>query len=119
MERQTNPTVAGRESYCRWREGRLADPEGRRLYEDVAKGERWLQPTEARQAARLTHSEVARRLRVSQTHLARIEKHGYETYTLNMLRRYVTALGEAFCLHVTVQRTPQTSHAAPATAEPR
>jgi hypothetical protein len=38
--------------------------------------------------------------------VARLEKHGYDAYTLTTLRRYVEALGEGFSLEVAV-RTPQ------------
>src|SRR5437667_114410 len=55
---------------------------------------------EARKAAGLTQAELARRLGVSQAQVARIEKCGYDSYTLNTLRRYVQALGRT--LEVTV-----------------
>ena len=47
---------------------------------------------EARQQTGLTQAEVAKRLGVSQAQVARIEKRGYESYTLNTLRRYPQAL---------------------------
>jgi len=44
---------------------------------------------------------------VSQAQVARIEKRGYDAYTLNTLRRYVQALGEEFSLEVSVRRAGQ------------
>ncbi len=84
----------------------LADPNMRALYEDeTAKKELWLQLVEARQAAGLTQAELAKRLGVSQAQVARIEKGGYDAYTLTTLRRYVKALGQGFQLEVKIQRT--------------
>jgi transcriptional regulator with XRE-family HTH domain len=57
---------------------------------------------EARQAAGLTQVEVAERMGVSQAQVARIEKRGYEAYTLRTLRRYLQALGDQFTLDVAV-----------------
>ena len=58
---------------------------------------------EARRAAGLIQQQVAERLGVSQAQVARIEKRGYDTYTLNTLRRYVAALGEGFSLEINVR----------------
>jgi DNA-binding XRE family transcriptional regulator len=81
----------------------MADPRLRASYEEeAAKKDLWLQLVEARQAAGLTQAEVARRLGVSQAQVARIEKRGYDAYTLNTLRRYVRALGGRFRLEVKV-----------------
>ncbi len=67
-----------------------------------------MQLVEARQKAGLTQAELARRLGVSQAQVARIEKRGYDAYTLNSLRRYVQALGEGFSLDIAVrQREPE------------
>ncbi len=44
-------------------------------------------------------------LHVSQAQVARIEKAGYDCYTLNTLRRYVEALGSDFTLQVAIART--------------
>ena len=52
----------------------------------------------------LTQVELAKRLGVSQAQVARIEKQGYDAYTLTTLRRYVEALGEGFELQVVVRR---------------
>jgi len=71
--------------------------------EEAAKKELWLQLVEARQAAGLTQAEVAKRLEVSPAQVARIEKRGYDAYTLTTLRRYVEALGEGFSLEVRVR----------------
>ena len=87
--------------YQEWHDALLATPEARAIYqEEAAKKELWLQLVEARQAAGLTQAELARRLGVSQAQVARIEKSGYDSYTLTTLRRYVQALGRT--LEVTV-----------------
>ncbi|MBI5959293.1 MAG: XRE family transcriptional regulator [Chloroflexi bacterium] len=92
----------------------MADPAFRAIYEEeAAKKEVWLQLVEARQSAGLTQQQMAERLGVSQAQVARIEKRGYDAYTLNTLRRYVAALGEGFGLEVTI-RTPD--DAAPVSA---
>ncbi|HZO33083.1 MAG TPA: XRE family transcriptional regulator [Chloroflexota bacterium] len=96
----------GAERYQRWRASLFATPELRRLYEEeAAKKELWLQLVEARQAAGLTQAELAARLGVSQAQVARLEKRGYDAYTLNSLRRYVEALGNGFRLEVAVRST--------------
>ncbi len=72
----------------------LADPEFRAMYEEeFRKKELWLQLVEARQEAGLTQKEVAERLGVSQAQVARIEKSGYQWYTVRTLRRYIDVLG--------------------------
>ena len=97
----------GAKRYQEWRERLLSDPETRAIYEEeAAKSELWLQLVEARQKAGLTQRQMAERLGVSQAQVARIEKRGYDAYTLNTLRRYVTALGDGFSLEVRVH-TPQ------------
>jgi transcriptional regulator with XRE-family HTH domain len=104
MERQPNYLQEGQASYQQWRAQLLADPETRRIYEEeAAKKALWLQLVEARQAAGLTQQELARRLGVSQAQVARIEKRGYDAYTLTTLRRYVQALGDDFALEVTIR----------------
>ena len=103
MERERSLTKRGQESYKQWREQLRANPEYQAIYEEeAAKGELWLALAEARRAAGLTQAEVARRLGVSQAQVARIEKRGYDAYTLTSLRRYVHALGEGFSLEVKV-----------------
>lgn len=98
-----NYIAEGEASYQRWADSLVADEEGRRLYEEeAAKKELWLQLVEARQAAGLTQMELAERLGVSQSQVARIEKRGYDAYTLTSLRRYVGALGDDFYLEVKV-----------------
>jgi DNA-binding XRE family transcriptional regulator len=97
----------GERDYQEWRDGLLADPEFRKIYEEEAtKKELWLQLVEARQKAGITQAELARRLGVSQAQVARMEKRGYDAYTLNSLRKYVQALGEEFSLDVSVRQTP-------------
>jgi DNA-binding XRE family transcriptional regulator len=104
--RQKEETIveAGERHYREWRDNLLADPEMRALYEEeAAKSDLWLQLVEARQAAGLTQAEMAKRLGVSQAQVSRIEKRGYDSYTLKTLRRYVEALGEGFSLEVAVR----------------
>ncbi len=93
----------GQASYQQWRDNFLADPKNRSLYEEEAKKKKlWLQLVEARQIAGLTQEEVAKRMGVSQAQVARIEKKGYDAYTLRTLRRYLEALGDQFTLEVAV-----------------
>jgi HTH-type transcriptional regulator/antitoxin HipB len=104
----------GEASYREWRDSLLADPEGRALYEEeAAKMELWLLLVEARQDAGLTQEQMAERLGVSKTRLARIETNKFEDCTLDTLRRYVKALGDGFVLEVTVRR-PADRSAVPA-----
>lgn len=106
MASKDDLTAAGEASYQEWRDGLRADPAYQAIYaEEAAKSELWLQLVEARQAAGLTQAEVAARLGVSQAQVARIEKRGYDAYTLTTLRRYVEALGDGFSLEVKIQRT--------------
>lgn len=103
----------GEQDYEEWRASLVDTPEKRALYEDVAaRSDLWLQLVEARLAAGLTQRELAQRLGVSQAQVARIEKRGYDAYTLTSLRRYVEALGEGFSLEVTVRApAPRPGHA--------
>ena len=92
------------EDRARW----MADPENRRIYEEeAAKKELWLQLVEARQDAGITQSELAKRLGITQAQVARLEKRGYDAYTLTSLRRYVQALGNQFTLEIKVRRTDE------------
>ena len=52
----------------------LANPKFRAIYEEAAKKEIWLQLVEAPHKAGLKQVELARRLRVSQAQVARMEK---------------------------------------------
>jgi predicted XRE-type DNA-binding protein len=105
----------GAERYQQWRERLLSTPERRRVYEEeAAKKELWLQLVEARQQAGLTQAELAERLGISQAQVSRLERRGYDAYTLNSLRRYVEALGNGFRLEVAVRATdPESAGAAP------
>ncbi|GFP19193.1 HTH-type transcriptional regulator / antitoxin HipB [Candidatus Hakubella thermalkaliphila] len=101
----------GQRRYEEYWARQMADSEFRRVYEEEAKKkELWLQLVEARQAAGLTQVEVAKRLGVSQAQVARIEKRGYDAYTLNTLRRYVQSLGGGFELEVIVRQTRPQEH---------
>jgi DNA-binding XRE family transcriptional regulator len=94
MHKKRDYIREGEQAYQEWQAALLSTPEGRATYkEETAKKELWLQLVEARQAAGLTQAELAKRLGVSQAQVARIEKCGYDAYTLNTLRRYVQALG--------------------------
>ena len=99
------PAAEGRQHYHDYWATKMADPAFRAVYdEEAAKKDVWLQLVEARQAAGLTQAELAKRLGVSQAQVARIEKRGYDAYTLSTLRRYVQALGADFTLQVAVRR---------------
>ncbi len=103
---QIDPVEAGKRSYEAWRKRLHSTPGFEEIYaEEAAKSELWLQIVEARQKAGLTQQKMAERMGVSQAQIARIEKRGYDAYTLNTLRRYVKALGEGFSLEVKI-RTP-------------
>lgn len=94
----------GKKSYKAWRDNLMKDPTFRAVYEEeAAKKGLWLQLVEARQAAGLTQQQLARRLGVSQAQVARMEKRGYDAYTLTSLRRYINALGKGFSLKVVVE----------------
>ena len=105
------------EWYSRWRAKLLSDPKTRGVYEqEAAKKELWLQLVEARMAAGLTQAQVAERLGVSQAQVARIEKRGYDSYTLSTLRRYIRALGNGHAVTVQITREPSrpaTTHETP------
>lgn len=103
-----NSKQAGQARYDAFWTKQLEDPEFRTIYEEeAAKKELWLQLVEARQAAGLTQAQMAQRLGVSQSQVAKIERRGYEAYTLTTLRRYVLALGQDFTLEVRVRHVPQ------------
>ena len=105
MSNERDHIAEGQQAYEGWRRDFLADPENRRVYEEEArKKELWLQLVEARQATGLTQQEVAQRMGVSQAQVARIEKRGYDAYTLRSLRRYLDALGDQFTLEVAVHK---------------
>src|SRR5690349_21123067 len=111
MVKKERPDIAaGKKHYQEWEAKLFADPEFQAIYEaEAAKKELWFQLVEARQAAGLTQAELAKRLGVSQAQVSRMEKSGYDSYTLNTLRRYVAALGEGFSLEVNVKQTRDTA----------
>ncbi len=107
MAKKDNPTAQGQASYQAWHARLQATSGYQAIYEEEgAKSALWLQLVEARQAAGLTQKELAERLGVSQAQVARMEKRGYDAYTLTSLRRYVQALGNDFSLEVRVTHTP-------------
>jgi DNA-binding XRE family transcriptional regulator len=104
MQKRHDSIEEGQQAYQEWRNNLLANPENRAIYEEeAAKKELWLQLVEARQKAGITQVELAKRLGVSQAQVARMEKRGYDAYTLTSLRRYVQALGEGFSLDIAVR----------------
>lgn len=109
------PNKKGNEGARRYRDywdKQMADPKFRAIYEEeAAKKELWLQLVDARKAVGLTQEQLAKRLGVSQAQVARLERRGYEDYTLNSLRRYVEALGEGFTLEISVHRSEPTRRA--------
>ena len=107
-DEQRDLIAEGERDYEEWRAALVNTPEKRALYEETAaKSDLWLQLVEARQRAGLTQRELAERLGVSQAQVARIEKRGYDAYSMTTLRRYVQALGEGFSLEVVI-RLPAT-----------
>ena len=109
----------GQQRYEDYWDAQLADPAFRAVYaEEAAKKELWLQLVEARQAAGLTQKELAERLGVSQAQVARIEKRGYDAYTLTTLRRYVEALGADYWLEVRISHAPPMTEPSPVPAHP-
>lgn len=110
--RKLNYNKEGARRYQAWSKQFETNPRLRRIYEEEsAKMELWLQLAQARQAAGLTQAELAERLGVTQSQVAKMEKRGYESYTLNSLRRYVQALGEGFTLQVIVREAPRQQQA--------
>ena len=108
-DKEREDIQSGQKAYDNWRNRLRSNPEYEAIYkEEAAKSDLWLQLVEARQSLGLTQTELAQRLGVSQAQVARIEKQGYESHSLNTLRRYVRALGEEFELSVTIhRRVPQ------------
>jgi len=101
------PKNEGQRRYEDYWGKQMADPAFRATYEEeAAKKDLWLQLVEARRTAGLTQQQMAERLGVSQAQVARIEKRGYDAYTLTTLRRYIVALGEGFSLEITIH-TPE------------
>ena len=102
-KKKSKQQIDGEKRYLQWRDKLDADPEFQEIYkEEAAKSELWLQLVEARQQAGLTQEQMANRLGVSQAQVSRIEKEGYDAYTLTTLRRYIDALGKGFSLEVTI-----------------
>jgi ribosome-binding protein aMBF1 (putative translation factor) len=106
-----NSKDAGQQAHQEWSDRQKAGPEFRRICDEAAtKKEVWRQLVEARQAAGLTQEQLAQRLGISQSQVAKIERRGYEAYTLTTLRRYVQALGTDFTLEVQVRHAPRLEH---------
>jgi transcriptional regulator with XRE-family HTH domain len=108
MSRKRDIFAEGEAAYRQYHDELLSDPVVQEIYaEEAAKMDLWLQLAEARLASGLTQAEVAKRLGVSQAQVSRLEKRGYESYTLNSLRRYLEALGGGFVLEVKVRGIPE------------
>ncbi len=108
MVKKRDLNKEGERRYQQWSRKFETDPKLRKIYaEESAKMELWLQLAEARHAAGLTQEELAERLGVSQVQVSRMEKRGYDRYTLNSLRRYIQALGDDFTLEVRVRRSEE------------
>lgn len=91
----------GEARYQDFKKRLLSSPEAQAEYEEIIEEQDlWQQLVEARLKAGLTQAELAAKLGVSQAQVARIEKSGYDAYTLRTLRRHVQALGKK--LHITV-----------------
>ena len=104
-DKSKNYIAEGEARYKAYRERLMADPEVSAIYaEEARKKELWLQLVEARQKANLTQAEMAKRLGVSQAQVARIEKRGYDAYTLNTLRKYVEALGSGYVIEIRIHK---------------
>ena len=111
MEEDVVSAPPTRNSYEEYRDAFLSDPANLALYEQEAhKKELWLQLQEARYAAGLTQAELAQRLGVSQAQVARLEKRGYDSYSLKSLLRYVQALGEGFEVRISISRPAKKPH---------
>lgn len=105
--KEIDPIADGSRAYEEWREDLLALPESRQEFDDESiKLDLWLQLVRARKDAGLTQIAMSKRIGVSQAQVARIEKRGYDAYTLSTLRRYVEALGPEYQLDVTIRQTP-------------
>jgi ribosome-binding protein aMBF1 (putative translation factor) len=105
MTAETKPDLIaeGEQDYREWRASLTDTPEKRAKYAEIsARSDLWLQLVEARQAAGLSQRDLAKRLGVSQAQVARLEKRGYDAYSLSSLRRYVRALGDGYSLEVTI-----------------
>lgn len=100
-QKKDNFLDEGERIYREFKESLLSTPEGRAEYEQaVEEVDLWLKLVEARLEAGLTQAELAAKIGVSQAQVARIEKIGYDNYTLKTLRRHVQALGKK--LHISV-----------------
>ena len=97
-----NPREEGERRFQQWRDSLLSTAEARAHYEEIAaEQDLWLQLVEARLAAGLTQAELAEKMGVSQSQVARVEKDGYDNYTLNTLRRYAKAVGKKLRVSLT------------------
>jgi ribosome-binding protein aMBF1 (putative translation factor) len=84
VETKRDPITEGEQDYQAWRSGLVDTPEKQARYREIAaKSDLWLQLVEARQAAGLSQRDLAKRLGVSQAQVARLEKRGYDAYSVN------------------------------------
>ncbi|GCE10825.1 helix-turn-helix domain-containing protein [Tengunoibacter tsumagoiensis] len=91
----------GERRYEAFKSTLLSSQEAQAQFEEIVEEQDlWLQLVEARLAAGLTQAELAAKLGVSQAQVARIEKAGYDAYTLKTLRRHVRALGKKLSISI-------------------
>lgn len=101
IQEKRDDVKEGEREYQEWEEQLLSTPEKRARYEEIAaEQDLWMQLVEARLDAGLTQVELAKKLGVSQAQVARIEKCGYDAYTLKTLRRHVQALGKRLSIAI-------------------
>lgn len=99
----------GAVAYQQMRSKLLADPEVKTHYEALGKQrELWKQLAEARKEAGISQEQLAKRMGVSQVQVSRLEKKGYQNYTLKSLERYLAALDDAYELEVRIIKKAQT-----------
>lgn len=95
--------ITGSQRYEAFWAKQFQNPEFARLYaEEAEKKSLWLALVEARQAAGLTQAQVAERLGLTTRKVARMEQHGYESCSVDTLRRCVRALGEGYEVCITI-----------------
>lgn len=97
----------GKGSYETMKAKLLSDPEVKAHYEELIK-QRDLasQLAQARKEAGISQQELANRMGVSQVQVSRLEKIGYQSYTLKSIEKYLTALKSGYELEVRVIKTP-------------
>lgn len=91
---------------------RLKDPTFAAQFEKA--GEAWdiaIQLTQLREAAGLSQSALARKLKTSQQQISRLESANYEGHSLSMLRRVAAALNARITVSLEPVEAPQVNEA--------